>query len=97
MVKVELIHILDRLLSRNVSMDESAINTAALVADQVDFADPVCVHMGQLFSAVERFAERESLQALVDYIVAVASLSDAVNESSQTKSAEGDNERSQEG
>jgi hypothetical protein len=72
-----LIDILDNLLTRRVSPVDSAAKSASFITSQVDA--PFGNLLGVYFSAIENSTDDADLQVLVDYIVALSRLPNAVN------------------
>ncbi|KAF2196096.1 hypothetical protein GQ43DRAFT_445421 [Delitschia confertaspora ATCC 74209] len=84
-VQSQLVSVLDNLLSGKSSPKESAAKTASLIMSQENVDIPWNNLLGLYLDAVEKFADEKDLKALVDYIVELASLPDAVNEGPETK------------
>jgi hypothetical protein len=74
----QLFHILEDLMSNKASSKDAATNTASLIASNPDaWYDLIGIYLG----AAQKVADEDALKALVDYIVELASLPDATNES----------------
>jgi hypothetical protein len=74
----QIFRILEDLMSHKASSKDLATETASLVASNPAAWDDV---LGIYLSAAEVVADEDALKALVDYIVQLASLPDAFNES----------------
>jgi hypothetical protein len=74
----QIFRILEDLMSHKASSKDLATETASLVASNPAAWDDV---LGIYLSAAEKVADEDALKALVDYIVQLASLPDAFNES----------------
>ncbi|KAF2123510.1 hypothetical protein P153DRAFT_328083 [Dothidotthia symphoricarpi CBS 119687] len=77
---LQIFHILEDLMSHKASSKDSATKTASLVASHPDaYWDLIGIYLG----AAVRIADEDALRALVDYIVELASLPNAFNESQE--------------
>ncbi|KAH9882701.1 hypothetical protein J1614_000066 [Plenodomus biglobosus] len=84
-IQSRLVEILEKVMSHKYSPKHAANETASLILSQSDVGTPWNNFLGLYLSAAESLQDDESLSALSDYIVALASLPDAVNESSDEK------------
>jgi hypothetical protein len=79
-VQSQLIGCLDSLLSKRSSAQDAAAETASLIMSQEDVDTPWSNLLGLYLSAAETFGEQDILVLLVEYIVKLANLPDAINE-----------------
>jgi len=84
-VQSQIVGILEVLLSFDTSPKDSAAKTASLILSREDVDTPWNNLLGLILDAAENFTEEKELGALVDYVVELASLPDAVNEAPETK------------
>lgn len=84
-IQSRLVEIFEKLMADESSPKHAAKETASLILSQNDVGTPWNNFLGLYLSAAESSEDDESLDALSDYIVALASLPDAVNESSGKK------------
>ena len=84
-VQSQLVNVIDDLLSGTSSPKDSAAKTASLVMSQKDVDTPWSNLLGLYLNAAEKFADEKALRVLVDYIVELANLPDAINEGPETK------------
>jgi hypothetical protein len=84
-VQWQLVGVLDDMLSDKASPKDSAARSASLIISQEDPETLWDNHMGLHLSAAENFADEWQQQALVDYIVELASLPDAMNKGPDIK------------
>ena len=93
-VQWQLVGVIENLLLGNASPKDLAANTASLIMSSDDPETLWSNHLGIYLSAAQTFADEKELKALVDYIVELASLPDAVNDSSVVKTwTSGEGER----
>lgn len=71
---------LEALLSHNVSPKEAAAQTLSLIMSEVDTGTPWSNNIGLHLKAAQAFDDERVLQALVDYIVELASFPDSIYE-----------------
>ncbi|KAF1830462.1 hypothetical protein BDW02DRAFT_534015 [Decorospora gaudefroyi] len=79
-VQSQLINVLEGLLASTLSPKDAATKTASLIMSQKDVNTPWSNTIGMCLKAAEDFADEKELQALVDLLVELASLPDAINE-----------------
>jgi len=77
----QLYRILEDTITRKASAKDSASRTASLVSSEPKAWYDV---IGIYVTSAEKIADEDALKALVDYIVELASLPDAINESHET-------------
>jgi hypothetical protein len=81
----QLVGVIENLLLCNASPKETAAKTASLIVSSENPEIAWSNHLGIYLSAAETFTDEKELKVLVDYIVELASLPDAVNEGPKTK------------
>jgi len=84
-VQVQLINVLEELLSHSCPPKDCAEITACLILAQRVVDTPWYDLVGMYLNAVEDFSDEEELEVLVEYIAEIASLPDAVNTGSEAK------------
>jgi len=84
-VQSRLVTVLENLLAKKTAPKDAATETASIIMSQEDIGTPWSNLLGLYLSAAETFEDEQDLEALVDYIVELASLPDARNEGLETK------------
>lgn len=87
-VELQLLNALEDLLLARVSPKDSAAKTAYLIMSEEDIDQWWYSLWTMYFDAVEKLEDEKHSKALVDYVVELASLPDAVNEGPGTKTIE---------
>lgn len=87
-VQSRLVSILEDLLSQKLSPKDSAAKIASTILSEVDAGTPWTNLIALNLNAAKTFSDEEHLHLLVDYLVELASLPDAINESSEAKTSD---------
>jgi len=84
-VQHRLLDNLEALLSHNISPKDAAAQTASLIMGEMDTDTPWSNNVGLHLKAAQAFDDEKVLQALVDYIIELASLPDPIHEAHEQK------------
>lgn len=84
-VQYNLVSIMEKHLSFDISPSDAAAQTASLIMTQKDVETPACNLVGIYYSAVQDIDDENILGVLVDYLVELAGLPDAINKGPETK------------
>lgn len=87
-VQYQLVDVLEHLLSFETSAKDAAAQTAFIMMAQKDVGTPWSNHMGMHLKAAESFDNEKVLQALVDYLVELATLPDTIHKGPELKTVE---------
>lgn len=79
-IQSRMVDVLERVMSLDVSPKEGAAQTASLIMEQEDVDTPWNNHLGLHLHAAEVFDDEKVLEALVEYLIELASLPDAIHD-----------------